>query len=201
MRMMGPQPGLRVVCLMLLVLMVDPVAASGTEAVRMERIQPDKGGGIGYRLTYLVDAPIQVFWRFKTDFDNTFLVDNRFIREHRLVSRSDGIAITEDKYTYGPDGYFRWQTTLDERQYRLDFILINPKVCRQDYHYGHIQLTPDGTRTRVVQEAYFDFLGATLWAYYPWRGGLKAMLTETARWEQATILRLRSRYDHESDRK
>ncbi|MGD9121326.1 MAG: hypothetical protein PVG59_11635, partial [Desulfobacterales bacterium] len=27
-------------------------------------------GGSGYELVYVVDAPLDVFWKFKTDFDN-----------------------------------------------------------------------------------------------------------------------------------
>lgn len=195
MRMVASKPCLFIVSLtLLLVFMVDRVA-SDAQDVRVENIPPAQHGGVGYRLTYRVDVPIQVFWRFKTDFDNTFLVQNRFIREHRLVSMADGVVVTENKYTYGPDVYFRWRTTLNQVRHRLDFVLLNPEACHQEYHYGHIQLAPEGSRTRVVQVAYFDFFGAAFWAYYPWRGGLQAMLIETAGWEQATILRLRRRYD------
>ena len=48
--------------------------------------------------------------------------------------------------------------------------------------------------TRVTQVAYFDFLGASLWADYPWGGGMRDFLAYTARWEQEMVLRLKDRY-------
>ena len=65
----------------------------------------------------------------------------------------------------------------------------------QKYHYGHIQLEPVPEGTRVTQVAYFDFWGASIWANYPWSGGMKDFLSYTARWEQETVLRLRGQYD------
>jgi len=75
--------------------------------VSVSEIEPDQGGGRAYRLTYWVPVPIDVYWRFKTDFDNDFLVSNKFIREHQFISRTGDIAVTENKYTHGPDVFFR----------------------------------------------------------------------------------------------
>lgn len=82
--------------------------------------------------------------------------------------------------------------------HRLDFVLLNPERCRQKYHYGHILLEPVAEGTRVTQVAYFDFLGASLWANYPWSGGMKDFLSYNARWEQETILLLKERYYDEN---
>lgn len=167
---------------------------SGSDDVFIYQIAPDRRGGRAYKLVYTVKAPINTYWRFKTDFDNAFLEQNKFIREHNFISRNGLTVVTEDRYSHGSEAYFRWQTRVFPEVYRLDFVLLNPEECRQKFHYGHIQLesVPDGTR--VTQVAYFDFWGASSWANYPWKGGMKDFLLYTARWEQETVLRLKDRY-------
>ncbi len=166
---------------------------SGGE-IAIYHLTPDERGGKAYQLVYLVRVPLDVYWNFKTDFDNDFLLDNKYIREHRFVSRSDDIVITEDKYTNTPDVFFMWQTTVRSNAHRLDFVLMNPKNCSQLFHYGSIKMEAVEEGTRVTQMAYFDFIGASLWADYPWGGGMKDFLTYTARWEQDIVLRLKNRY-------
>ena len=168
------------------------------DEVFIYQIDPDKSGGKAYKLVYLVEVPIDVYWKFKTNFDNDFLVKNKFIRKHHFISQNGNTFITEDKYTHGPDVYFRWQTTVFPETYRLDFVLLNPKQCGQKFHYGYIQLESAAERTRVTQVAYFDFWGVSLWANSPWRGGMKDFLSYTAHWEQETILHLEGRYDRET---
>jgi hypothetical protein len=168
------------------------------DEVFIYQLAPDKRGGKAYKLVYPVEVPIDVFWKFKTDFDNDFLVKNKYIRKHNFISQNGNTFITEDKYTHGPDVYFRWQTTVFPETYRLDFVLLNPKQCRQKFHYGYIQLESIAEGTRVTQVAYFDFWGVSLWTNYPWRGGMKDFLSYTAHWEQETILHLEGRYDRET---
>ncbi|BBO67147.1 hypothetical protein DSCA_10770 [Desulfosarcina alkanivorans] len=170
-----------------------------TDAVKIERIGPQRPGGQGYQLVYRVNVPIAVYWKFKTDFDNAFLIENKFIRDHRFISQAGNTAITENKYSYGPDVFFRWQTELSPAVHRLDFLLLNPEQCQQRYHYGFIQLAAEGQSTRVTQVAFFDFWGASFWAHYPWQGGMRDFLDYTARWEQATALRLKDRYGGAND--
>jgi hypothetical protein len=165
----------------------------------VEKIEPEKSHGHGYRLVYDVQMPIAAYWKFKTDFNNTFLIRNKYIRDHRFISQNGLIAITENKYSYGPDVYFRWQTTLAPEQFRLNFVLLNPEACQQKYHYGTIALDPVDGGTRVTQVAYFDFWGASFWAHYPWKGGMKDFLSYTARWEQETVLQLKDHYDETTD--
>lgn len=165
-----------------------------SDEVFIQQIAPDKRGGKAYKLVYLVEAPIDIFWKFKTDFDNEFLVKNKFIRKHNFISQNGNTFITENKYTHGPDEIFRWQTTVFPEKYRLDFLLLNPTQCRQKFHYGHIQLEPIAGGTRVTQVAYFDFWGVSLWANHPWSGGMKDFLSYTAHWERETILHLKGRY-------
>jgi hypothetical protein len=172
----------------------DGQASRQYDRVDIKSIAPERTGGHGYQLVYHVNVPIDIYWKFKTDFDNQFLIENEYIRDHRFVSKTDGTAITENRYQYGPDVFFRWRTHLFPDRYRLDFILLNPESCRQKYHFGHIQLTAEGQFTRVTQIAYFDFWGAAFWVHYPWMGGMKDFLTYTAKWEQATILRLMDHY-------
>jgi hypothetical protein len=167
------------------------------DEVFIYQIAPDKRGGKAYKLVYLVEVPIEVYWKFKTDFDNDFLVKNKYIRKHNFISQNGNTFLTEDKYTHGADVNFRWQTTVFPETYRLDFVLLNPKQCRQKFHYGHIQLESVAERTRVTQVAYFDFWGVSLWANYPWRGGMKDFLSYTAHWEQETILHVKFRYYNE----
>jgi hypothetical protein len=167
------------------------------------KLKPHHQAGNGYKLVYLVDAPIAVFWNFKTDFDSDFLLSNKFIKSHQLLSRQGNVVITEDIFTedvhsHRPGAKFHWQTTLSPQKYRLDFVLLNPAQCGQKFHYGHIQLEPlEGNRqkTKVTQIAYFDFFGAFFWVNYPWYGGMVDFLTYTARWEQETILKLKSKYE------
>ena len=156
-------------------------------------ITPDRRGGRAYELVYRVQVPLASYWRFKTDFDNDFLVSHKYIRAHRFLGRTGNVAITEDKYTHGPDVFFRWETTVLPRDHRLEFRLLNPYDCRQKFHYGYIQAKAVAGGTQVTQVAYFDFWGVSLWAVYPWGGGMNDFLTATARWEQATAVRLKAR--------
>ncbi len=164
------------------------------DEIAVYQLAPDERGGKAYRMVYLVRVPLDVYWNFKTDFDNDFLVDNKYIREHRFVSRVGDTVITEDKYTNTPDVFFIWQTTVIPEAHRLDFVLMNPKNCSQLFHYGSIRMEAVEEGTRVTQVAYFDFVGASLWAGYPWGGGMKDFLTYTARWEQGIVLRFKNRY-------
>jgi hypothetical protein len=163
-------------------------------SLRIERLLAQRKGGQAYRLIYWVDLPVEVYWKFKTDFDNTFLVENKNIRNHRFVSRDNNTVVTENRYARGPDVFYRWQTTLFPELHRLDFHLLNAEQCHQKYHHGSIQIESHAGGTLITQVAYFDFWGASLWVLYPWRGGMRDFLTYTARWEQATALRLRARY-------
>jgi hypothetical protein len=171
---------------------------SGNDEVSIYKIAPDKRGGKAYKLVYLVRAPIDSCWKFKTDFNNDFLVKNKYIREHKFISQNGNTVITEDKYTNSPDVYFRWQTTVHPEAHRLDFVLLNPDQCKQKYHYGHIQLESVSEGTRITQVAYFDFWGASLWAAYPWKGGMKDFLSYTAHWEQEAIMHLKDKYEAEN---
>jgi len=174
--------------------------SSGSDDISIYQIAPDNRGGKAYKLVYLVNAQMDVFWEFKTDFDNNFLLKNKYIQEHRFIARNGNKVITEDKYTNGPNAYFRWRTTIFPRSKRLDFVLLNPKQCKQKFHYGYIQLKSVPGGTQVTQVAYFDFLGSSLWANYPWGGGMKDFLSYTAHWEQDTIMRLTDQYYHKNFR-
>ncbi|MFZ7126006.1 MAG: hypothetical protein ACOWWM_07605 [Desulfobacterales bacterium] len=163
------------------------------EAV-IEPEPPWQGAGHGYRLSYLVDVPIRVFWAFKTDFAGDFLTSNRYIESHRLIQREPLTAVTENRYTHRPGLVFVWKTTLYPDAYRMTYRLLNPEECNQRFHFGEIQLTDHGNRTRVTQTAYFEFLGAWFWYHNPLAGGMKAFLRYTAAWEQETAARLESEY-------
>ena len=166
------------------------------ETQALYRIEPDARGGEAYKLLYLVPAPLKVFWRFKTDFNNDFLLGHKFIKEHRFIGQHGNVVITEDIYTSAPGKVFRWKTTVYPSRHRLEFVLDNPRECDQRFHYGFIQLEPFGeAETKVTHVAYFDFLGASLWASYPWPGGMSSFLRYTATWEQETIVRLRGKYE------
>lgn len=159
------------------------------------KLKPERIDGRGYKLIYLVDAPLDVFWKFKTDFDNQFLLSNKFITAHRLIRRTQDEVITQSEYSNKPGAIFKWQTTLFPDLHLLKFILLNPDECGQKYHYGYIQLEPLGSRTRVTQVAYFDFFGVWMWVSYPFYGGMSYFLNYTAAWEQQTILKLKDTYE------
>ena len=152
-------------------------------------IQPEPRGGEAYKLVYLVHVPLSAYWIFKTDFDNKFLLTNKYIEHHRLIQRKGNIVITENKYTNAPDVYFKWQSTIFPKSYRIEFKLLNPGECRQKFNYGYIKAEPMGAFTKITHVAYFDFLGVTIWAHYPWAGGMSEFLRYTARWEQETALK------------
>ena len=159
------------------------------------KLKPERETGRGYQLSYMIDAPIDVVWKFKTDFDNQFLLSNKFFTSHRLVSQDRDEVITENVYSNKPKATFRWRTTLSADRYLLEFTLLNPEECGQKYHYGHIQLEAAGARTRVRQVAYFDFFGVSFWVNYPFSGGMSSFLKYTAAWEQQTVLDLKDEYE------
>ena len=200
---------LAVSCAMLTLLsylLPDPVLAQTSPEIKPDidqlkqgiayiyKLDPVDTTGKGYKLVYMVPAPLAAYWKFKTDFENDFLLTNKLIREHRLVAHKNNVAITESIYTTKPGVRFRWRTISFPDIHRLNFELQNPKECGQKFHFGHIQLEAAGDHTTVTQTAYFDFFGATLWMNYPWYGGMRHFLNYTARWEQETITRLIDRY-------
>lgn len=158
------------------------------------RIEPEQRGGEAFKLVYLVSTPIDVFWRFKTDFEGHFLLSNKYIKEHRLIRKTGNVTITENRYSNVPDETFRWRTTLDPEHYRLDFQLENPRDCGQKFHYGTIRLETFAAYTKVTHIAYFDFFGASLWVNLPFDAGMSSFLIYTARWEEETIRRLQQHY-------
>lgn len=159
------------------------------------RLRSEGGNGRGYKLVYYVDAPIDVVWRFKTDFDNQLLMSNRYINSHRLVNVSQHGAVTVTEYSNKPGTGFKWQSTVFPERHLLRYVLMNPDECGQKYHYGSIQLDAMGSGTRVTQLAYFDFFGVSLWMSYPFTGGMSHFLNYLVGWEQQTILEYSSRYE------
>ncbi len=158
------------------------------------RIEPDVRGGEAFKLVYLIPAPVDSFWGFKTDFNGTFLLSNRYIKTHRLIRQTESFTITENTYTNAPGKTFRWRTTIHQDRHRLEFQLDNPDECGHRFHYGTIQLEPLGAYTKVTHIAYFDFFGAYIWVNLPFSGGMRAFLDYTAQWENDTFSRLRHHY-------
>jgi len=150
-------------------------------------LKPEQSEGRGYRLEYTVDAPLDVTWKFKTDFDSPVLATNTLILSNRVVSRSADEVVTETVYSNKPKLVFRWKTTLIPDRHRMEFVLMNPQECGEEYHYGNIQLQALGSATRITQVAYFDFFGVSLWVNYPFRGGMTQFLDDSVRWEQQAV--------------
>jgi len=184
-------------CLLFLAgLATDSVARHKTaSSPRVRLITPDPRGGIAYMLVYQVEVPLDTYWRFKTDFNGSFLSTNKFIKQHRFIRSEDQTVITENRYAIGPDVTYRWRTKIYDKQHRLEYWLLNPGECGQKFHYGYIQAEPEGLGTKVTQVAYLNFFGASIWARYPWGGGMKDFLHWTALWEQQTALRLEWKYE------
>ncbi len=185
---------------LILLTLVTPLAHSEADHLKysrdvtLSRITSELSAGYGYKLEYYVSAPIEAFWRFKTDFNSDILLTSKELIEHRVVRTSGNAVITENRYASAPGLRFLWKTSVIADQYRLEFELLNTEDCRHDFHYGSIQLTPAGGKTKVTQIAYFDFTGASFWVKYPWYGGMKYTLTKVAKWEQAMASRYKSRY-------
>jgi len=167
----------------------DIVDSAKNNSISIQKISPDTKGGYGYKLQYYVAAPLDIFWSFKTDFDSEILLSNAELIGHRLVSADDNIVVTENRYAIAPGLRFLWQTTVFEKEFRLEFKLLNAEDCRHDFHFGAIQLSPAGQFTQVTQTAFFSFVGASMWVSYPWYGGMKSTLTQIAEWEQKMVLR------------
>lgn len=181
-----------------------PLASSATEPIQQQdyysdpilvKLSPQGKAGRGYKLIYLIDAPMDVVWRFKTDFDNLNLLSNKYINSHRFVSRDQNEVVTENEYSNKPRLKFKWQTTLFPDQYLLNYVLLNPEECGQKYHHGYIQLESVGNRTRVTQVAYFNFFGVSFWVGYPFKGGMSSFLKYTVAWEQKAVLDAAGSYD------
>ncbi|HHP7233645.1 MAG TPA: hypothetical protein ACFCUC_03365 [Desulfobacterales bacterium] len=164
------------------------------EKTQVTDVAPSREGGRGVRLTYYVPVNASVFWKFKTDFQNEWLVTNDYIEVHRFIRRQGNTVITETRYTHGPDVFFRWETRLFPEIYIMHYTLLNPEECGQKFNRGRIEIENDGDLTRVTHTSYFDFTGAFLWAHIPGPWGMTGFLRYTALWEQETILRLQSRY-------
>lgn len=171
---------------------VKPQSLGGEPIISL--LEPEDKDVKGYRLTYRVDVPLEVFWKFKTDFDSEFVMSNALILSHRLISHSGNVVITENRYSTRPGAVFRWQTTVFPEQHLLKFILLNPKEAGQKYHSGYIQLEELDQKTKVTQVGYFDFFGASFWIKYPYYGGMQHFLKHNAKWEQEIIHDLKDRY-------
>jgi len=152
------------------------------------RLKPDHAVGRGYRMVFTVNAPLEVAWGFKTDYENQDLLTNKLISAHRLVSRNGNEVITESVFANKPKLLFRWKITLFPEQHMLRYVLLNPQACGQYYHNGTIQLEAVDAGTRITQVAYFDFFGVSLWVNYPFSGGMSHFLEYTAQWEQQAVL-------------
>jgi len=160
----------------------------------ISKLKPERAHGRGFRLEFLVGTPLDVFWNYKTNFDNDLLHKNRYITSHKLVSRDENLVITETEYSYKPGKVFKWQTTIFPEQNLLKYELLNPEECSQKYHYGYIQLDAEGAGTRVTHVAYFDFFGAAFWVSYPFKGGMSEFLKYTAHWEQQFVFEFEHQY-------
>ena len=163
------------------------------------RIEPEARGGEAYKLVYMVPVPIETFWRFKTDFHGNFIETNKYIKEQKVIREDQNLVIIENRLSNRPESRFIWRNILYPSRYRLDFVLENPEQCGQRFHYGHFQLEPLGSNTKVTHAAYFDFFGSSLWAQYPWEGGMQTFLDYIARWDQKTILQRKQNYQGKSD--
>ena len=159
------------------------------------KLRPEGKAGRGYKLIYFIDAPLDVVWGFKTDFDNQYLLGNRYISSHRLLSHNQNEVVTENEYSNKPKVIFKWQTKVFPDQHLLNFVLLNPEECGQKYHHGYIQLEAVGSRTRVTQVAYFNFFGVSFWVGYPFKGGMSNFLKYTAAWEQKAVLDSAGNYE------
>ena len=167
----------------------------------IERVHFGSGQGEGYRMVYCIDVPLAVFWQFKTDFQNDFLIDNPHIDTHHFIDQRDNVVLTENRYAHDRKRLFRWQTTIHSRDHRLEFKLVNADEAGQKYHFGTIRLESRGNHTIVYQSARFRFSGATLWAWYPWRGGMRSFLSDFVRWEQETAVDWQSEYEEQMRRR
>ena len=92
---------------------------SGDDEVFIYQISPDRRGGKAYKLVYIVKAPLNIYWKFQTDFDNDFLEKGNYFQGHNFISQNGNKVITDDKYTNDPEVYFRWQTTVFLEAHRL----------------------------------------------------------------------------------
>ena len=151
------------------------------------KLKPERAHGSGFKMVYSVAAAPATYWRYRTDFEGQLVLQNKFIKSHRLASRDGNTAVTETVYTNKPNTVFKWQTTVFPDRKLLEYELLNPAECGQRYHYGSVQLEALNAGTRVTHIAYFDFFGVSLWVNYPFKGGMSRFLKYTANWEQQLV--------------
>jgi hypothetical protein len=89
------------------------------------RIAPDARGGEAYKLVYLVPVPIELFWKFKTDFHGDFVETNKYVINQRVIREEQKTVIIENRLSTKPDSKFRWRNILYPDRYRLDFFLVS----------------------------------------------------------------------------
>ncbi len=151
-------------------------------------LKPERADGRGYRLEYTLDAPLDIAWKFKTDFDSKIVLSNKMVLSHRLISHTADEVVTESVQSNKPKAVFRWKSMLYPEQHRLEFVLLDPDEAGMDYLYGSIRLQAMGSATLVTQVAYMDFFGVTLWVHYPLRGGMSQTLSDNVHWEQQAVM-------------
>lgn len=177
-----------------LILAVLSSDAAADDRISVRTLEAGPENGHAYRLEYLVNVPLEVFWNFKTDFQGSFLTSSRQIQNHRFLRQEGNIVYTEVRYSALPGRAFLWKTRVLPERHQLEFRLLNAENIGHRFHRGSIALFREEGGTRVVQTAAFDFRGALLWVHYPWKGGMSSFLRSIATWERQTAYRLRDHY-------
>ncbi|MDZ7599437.1 MAG: hypothetical protein U5J82_14395 [Desulfobacterales bacterium] len=166
------------------------------DTVRIHQIEPDPRGGKAVSLkTSCKCLPRSIGSSRRT---STTIFWSRTDTFANIISFRAAAIRSSPRTDLRAAVFFEWQTTVEHDAYRLAFVLLNPLQCGQKFHYGTIQLESVDKGTKVTQVAYFDFVGASFWAYYPWGGGMVDFLTHLANWEQDLVVHLKDRYSGDS---
>ena len=147
------------------------------------RITPDVRGGIGFKLVYLLNAPIHEVWNFMTLFDPNILTTKTDVIEYRILERTEKIVISEGVYDYGTKHALRYKHKISDYAYKIDYELETPGVLIQDFNYGSVQLESAGRATRITHLGFIRGRGTNRWISDPGTSGMEASLNRLANWE------------------
>lgn len=171
---------------------VEPeVSALAHGSVHFYHIQPESRGGSAYKLVYYLNHPIDTVWTALSDFESDLYASDPQLEEQRVVSRDNQGVIVEEVYSISPvKRPARVRYRLDPLHSRIDFSVTNPSELNQAFNYGHIQLSPHNSGTKVAQVGYFKWPGQGLWAYTIGPKGLRGFHQQRVEWQAQSIDRL-----------
>ncbi len=163
---------------------------SGTQRsdnIEIVPIASGKFSGKAYKMTYIIDSPIDKVWFLMTHFPEKLLSTAPGILEYKILSDIENKITYMYEYDFMPGKYFMWKNTFYAAKNKVLFRLMNAGEVGLIHHFGESTLYEQGEKTKVVLTGYVDFLGVSNWVDDLSTKGLNAFLINHAHWQQAVI--------------